>query len=78
MYALDYKSIDNNYITGFSMTTNSYDSIENFNIINGDIILNREFKDSVYNTEYFNLNGPHELIYKILFHTENAVNDVNS
>lgn len=79
MYALDYKSIDNNYITGFSMTTNSYVSIiENFNIINGDIILNREFKDSVYNTEYFNLNGPHELIYKILFHTENAVNDVNS
>lgn len=79
-YGLEYKSIDNNYINDFRISSiNSYGvNIENLNIVNGDIILNREFKDSVYNTEYFNVNGTHELIYKILFHTENAVNDVNS
>lgn len=78
-YALDYKSIDNDFITDFRITPRNYGvNIENFNIVNGDIILNREFKDSVYNNEYFNLNGATELIYKILFHTENAVNDVNS
>lgn len=79
-YGLEYRSIDNNYINDFKISTiNSYGvNIENLNIVNGDIILNREFKDSVYNTEYFNAYGAHELTYKILFHTENAVNDVNS
>lgn len=79
-YELEYKSIDNNYINDFRISSiNSFGvNIENLNIVNGDIILNREFKDSVYNTEYFNAYGAHELTYKILFHTENAVNDVNS
>lgn len=79
-YRLEYKSIDNDYINDFriSSITSFGVTTENFNIVNGDIILNREFKDSVYNTEYFNSNGAHELIYKILFHTENVVNDVNS
>lgn len=79
-YALDYKSIDNHYIKDiFIITPQNYDAnTENFNIVNGDFILSREFKDSVYNTEYFNSNGATELIYKILFHTEEAVNDVNS
>lgn len=79
-YGLEYKSIDNNYINDFKISSiNSHGvNIENLNIVNGDIILNREFKDSVYNTEYFNAYGAHELTYKILFHTENAVNDVNS
>lgn len=78
-YSLEYKSIDNDYIDSFKLLLrNNGVNIENLNIVNGDIILNREFKDSVYNTEYFNTYGAHELTYKILFHTENAVNDVNS
>lgn len=47
--------------------------INNLNIVNGDIILSRYFKDNIEST-----NNKTEMIYKISFHTEDAVNDINS